>query len=129
MNRAILTAALLTATSAYAGGICVSARGDSREADAIANVMCTSDEGFASGYEVKLNDYDAAVVRVLLLPPALKAVSTDATAAKIAEILGGALARRWPVVYVAFVPVRVGGDAPPFRFVTLRAGQKALVTR
>lgn len=131
--RALVTALLLVlGTSAAAANICVSASGNTRETETVANAYCSNDPGFASGYEMKRN-WDSVVLRVSILPSRLPQVRSDRDAIKAAHILGDRLLGdpspvRSGTVYVVFVPVRIGNDEP-FRTVLLQVGQDAQVVR
>jgi len=124
MRSLLLTALLLTAPASYAG-TCISATGNTRDAEKLAHVYCDNDPGFASAYQVKMAP-DYITLRVSLLPAPLSAVRAEAGAIKAATLLGGSLLRLSGTVYVVFVPVRLG-DPPPFRTVILRAGQTPVV--
>lgn len=116
--RALVTALLLVlGTSAGAESICISASGNTREAETLANAYCSDDPGFASGYEVKITP-DYIVLRVTILPSRLDIVRSEAGALKAAHAVGDRLLRLSQTVIVAFVPVRIGNDEP-FRTVTL----------
>ena len=133
MRALLLAALLLAAPAASAGNICIRAEGTRGRGQQAAEALCSADTGFASGFEVKWQDFSEPpmiVVRVDVLPDRVTWLRSDANARKIGSLYAERLPFRDEMtVIIAFIPVRIGGSGAPFVTYSQAPGKAGEVQR